>query len=234
MRAVLIAAVIAIGLAPQVPGLAQEPAPVPQGPKVKITFEPNGLVSLVANGATPQEIFAEWTRVGGSAFVNGDRMQRAPLTLQYTSRPESEVIGSILRQASGYMLAARREGSTAASIFESVWILPTSNPSSSGFVQQPMPQQQQMISTLGSPDDEIAPVQAGRGVGAAPGQQPAPGSQPPGPQPAPDNNYRAPGVSSVVVPVVPVIPVTNANPTNPNPPNPTTTTTGRAGNAAGS
>ena len=220
MRAVLIAAVIAIGLAPQISGLAQQPLPqAPQGPKVQLTFEPNGLVTLITNNASPQEIFAEWTRIGGSAFVNADRLQRAPLTLEYKSRPEAEVIGSILRQAAGFFLGPRREGSTAVSMYESVWITPTSNPSSSGFASQPMPQQQQMISTVGSPNDEIPPIQAGRGA-------PAPGPQPPGPQPPPDYRPAGSGVSSVVVPVVPVIPVT----TTTNPPH----TTGRAGGAAGS
>ncbi len=170
MRALLIAAVVALGFAPQAPGLAQAPAqaPAPQGPKVQITFEPNGLVTLVANGATLREILAEWSRQGGSTFVDSERLTGAPQTLQYEHQPESVVMSSILRQAAGFMLGPRREGTRGASSFEVVYILPTSNPSAGGYMSQPtMPQPQQQVTTQGNPDDELAPVQRTRRTGTA-------------------------------------------------------------------
>jgi hypothetical protein len=217
MRALLIAAVVALGFAPQVPGLAQAPAqaPAPQGPKVQITFEPNGLVTLVANGATLREILAEWSRQGGSTFVNSERLTGAPQTLQYEHQSETVVMSSILRQAAGFMLGPRREGTRGASSFEVVYILPTSNPSAGGYMSQPaMPQQQQQITTQGNPDDELAPV-SGRG---APGPQPVQA-------PPPSNDYR-PAVPSVAVPIVAQPPTTTTTP-------PATTTTGRGGGGAG-
>jgi len=220
MRALLIAAVVALGLAPQVQGQAQDSmqAPAPQGPKVQITFEPNGLVTLVANGATLREILTEWSRQGGSTFVNSERLSGGPQTLQYEHQSETVVMSSILRQAAGFVLGPRREGTRGASSFEVVYILPTSNPSASGYVAQPaMPQQQQQpqISTAGSPDNEIAPVQ-GRG---------APGPQPIQAQP-PSNDYR-PAVPSVAVPIVAQPPTSST--TTP----PATTTTGRGGGGGG-
>jgi hypothetical protein len=239
MRAALIAAVVAIGLAPHMPSQAQElvpsqaQEPVPQGPKVKITFEENGLVSLIANNATPQEIFAEWTRVGGSAFVNADRLPRTQVSLEYVSRPESEVLGSILRQAAGFFAGPRREGSTAKSMYESVFIQATSSPSGSGFASQPMQTQQPMITTAGAPDDEIAPVQAGRGA-TPPGPQPGPGPQPQPDVYRPAGSGVGPGASSVVVPVVPVVPVVSNPGNNPPPSTPPATPPGRGSGAAGS
>jgi hypothetical protein len=218
MRALLIAAVVALGFAPQAPGLAQAPAqaPAPQGPKVQITFEPNGLVTLVANGATLREILSEWSRQGGSTFVNSERLAGAPQTLQYEHQPETVVMSSILRQAAGFMLGPRREGTRGASSFEVVYILPTSNPSASGFMSQPtMPQQQQMP-TQGNPDDELAPVN-GRG---APGPQPVQA-------PPPTNEYR-PAVPSVAVPIIAQPPTTGTAPPATTPP-PATTGSGAAG-----
>jgi hypothetical protein len=217
MRALLIAAVVALGFAPQAPGQAQEPAqaPAPQGPKVKITFEADGFVTLIANGATLREILTEWSRQGGSTFVNSERLTGGPQTLRYEHQSETVVMSSILRQASGFVLGPRREGTLGASSFEVVYILPTSNPSGGGFVSQPtMPQPQQQISTQGAPDDEIAPVQ-GRG---APGPQPVQA-------PPPSNDYR-PAVPSVAVPIVAQPPTTTTTP-------PATSTTGRGGGAAG-
>ena len=220
MRALLIAAVVALGFAPQAPGLAQAPgqAPAPQGPKVQITFEPNGLVTLVANGATLREILAEWSRQGGSTFVGSERLTGAPQTLQYEHQAETVVMSSILRQAAGFMLGPRREGTRGASSLEVVYILPTSNPSAGGYISQPMmPQPQQQVSTPGAPDDELAPVQ-GRG---APGPQPVQA-------PPPSNDYR-PAVPSVAVPIVAQPPTTGTQP-------PTTAplpTTGRGGGGAG-
>ena len=207
MRLALIAAVVAVAFMPQ----AQSSAQAPAAPKVQITFEQGGLVSLVANDATVREILVEWSRQGGSTFVNGERLSGSPLTLEFSHQPEKDVIASILRQAAGYLIGPRRAGTVGASTVEVVYILPTSNPSSSGYTPpasttyQPQPQ----ISTPGSPADELPPVQPGRG---------APGLQP-GPMPPPNPYPSQPGASGVAVPVVPVVPVTT--------PPTTTTTTGR-------
>jgi hypothetical protein len=218
MRALLIAAVVALGFAPQVPGLAQAPAqaPAPQGPKVQITFEPNGLVTLVANGATLREILAEWSRQGGSTFVGSERLAGGPQTLQYEHQAETVVMSSLLRQAAGSILGPRREGTRGASSFEVIYILPTSNPSAGGYMSQPTMPQQQQVTTQGNPDDELAPVN-GRG---APGPQPVQ-------TPPPSNEYR-PAVPSVAVPIIAQPPTTTTTPPATTPP-PGTTGSGAAG-----
>src|SRR5687767_10599007 len=101
MRVALVAAVMAIALMPQASGAVQEPAGVQAGPKVTITFEEGGFVTLVSNGANVREILAEWSRQGGSTFVNSERLVGTPLTLQFTHQPEKDVMASLLRQASG-------------------------------------------------------------------------------------------------------------------------------------
>ncbi len=215
MRLALIAAVVALGFAPQAAGPAQTPA----GPKVKITFEEGGLVTLVANEASVREILAEWERQGGSKFVNAERLTNVkPVTMQFTHQRESDVMASLLRQAAGYLLGPRRAGTVGASSFEVVYILPTSNPSTSTYVPPATSSfQQPMVSSPGNPDDELPPV--GRGT-------PPPGPQPNQPQPTPSPSpYPGSGVSGVAVPVVPIVPV-NSNP--PPPPN-----TGR-GSSSGS
>jgi hypothetical protein len=211
MRLALIATLVAVASAAQVPSASQAPAP-----KVQVTFEEGGLVTLIANGATVREILAEWARKGGSTFVNSERLTGTPLTLQFTHQPEKDVMASLLRQAAGYVLGPRRAGTIGASSFEVVYILPTSNPSAGGYVPQQTTYQQPQFSSVGSPDDELAPV--GRG---APPPQGAPGPQPP-PQPAPDYRPSAPGASGVAVPVVPVVPITTTPPS-------TTGTTGTTG-----
>ena len=219
MRALLIAAVVALGFAPQAPGLAQAPvqAPAPQGPKVQITFEPNGFVTLVANGATLREILTEWSRQGGSTFVNSERLTGSPQTLQYVHQAETVVMSSILRQAAGFILGARREGTRGASSFEVVYILPTSNPSAGGYMSQPTMPQQQQVTTPGNPDDELAPVN-GRG---APGPQPV--------QASPlSNEYRS-AVPSVAVPIIAQPPTTTTAPPAPTAPPPATTGSGAGG-----
>jgi hypothetical protein len=222
MRLALAAALISAALMPQAPGAVQDPAaqaPAAQtGPRVKITFEEGGFVSLVSNGANVREILAEWSRQGGSTFVNSERLVGTPLTLQFTHQPEKDVMASLLRQASGYVLGPRRAGTIGASSFEVVYILPTSNPMAGGYNSTPtyQPQQQQpQYSTVGSPDDEIPP--AGRG---APPPQPAAGAPPPGPQPAPNYQPATPAGSGVAVPVVAIPPVSTTPPP----------TTGRGGN----
>lgn len=204
MRQALIAAVVAIALVPQTPG-AQ--APQAAGPKVQVTFESNGLVSLVANGATVREILAEWGRQGGSTFVNAERLGGAPLTLHFQSQPEKDVIASLLRQAAGYLLGPRRAGTIGVSAFEVVYILPTSNPSLGGYSPSPTPYQQQPpLTTVGNPDDEISPV--GRGGPPPNVNQPTT----PGPQPGPEYRPATPTGGGVAVPVVAIPPVTTSPP----------------------
>lgn len=199
MRNVLIAAVAAVTLVSQVSGQSQTPA----APKVQLTFEGAGVVSLTATDATVRDILAEWTRKGGTPFVGAERLPAAPVTLQFDHRPEAEVIASLLRNASGYVIGPRPAGSTGASGIEVVYILATSIATAGGYAAPPPAYTPTQASTQGSPASEIPP--------AGPGGQPQTPQQTDTPSPAP---ARPAGVSGVAVPVV-VLPVTTPPPTGP-------------------
>ena len=86
----------------------------------------NGQVSLRALNAPIRAILAEWARRGGATIVNGERVTGAPVTLELTGIPERQALDIVLRSVAGYMLAPRRAGSTGASMFDRILILPTS------------------------------------------------------------------------------------------------------------
>jgi hypothetical protein len=86
----------------------------------------NGRVSLSAQNAPLRTILAEWTRLGGTKIVNGDRMAGAPLTLELVDVTERQAVDVLLRGAAGYFAGPRAAGSTGASTFESIMIIPTS------------------------------------------------------------------------------------------------------------
>jgi hypothetical protein len=194
MRNVLIAAAV-VTLVSQLS--AQMPAPA--APRVNLTFEPGGMVTLSASGVSLREILAEWTRKGGTPFVGAERLPGTPVAVQFEHRPEAEVMASLLRGASGFVIGPRRGEAPGASSLEVVYVLATSNASNATFSAPapsyaPPPQ----ISTPGAPDTEIPPVGPGRAGQPAP-NQPQPDAQP---------QMRPSGVSGVAVPVVPVVPVT--------------------------
>ena len=86
----------------------------------------NGQVTLRAQNAPIRAILAEWARRGGATIVNGERVTGAPVTLELTGIPERQALDIVLRSVAGYMLAPRRAGTTGASMFDRILILPTS------------------------------------------------------------------------------------------------------------
>jgi hypothetical protein len=94
---------------------------------VKIEFK-DGFVTLSAQNAPIRTILNEWNRQGGTRILNGERITGAPVTLEFNNAPERQVLDTILRSVSGYVLAPRREGSTARSSFDSIMIVPTGTP----------------------------------------------------------------------------------------------------------
>src|SRR5688572_24816833 len=86
----------------------------------------NGRVSLRAQNAPVRAILAEWARLGGATIINGDRVPGAPVTLELTNVPESQALDIVLRSVAGYMLGPRRAGTSGASAYDRIMILPTS------------------------------------------------------------------------------------------------------------
>jgi len=92
---------------------------------VKLQFN-SGQVTLSAQNAPVRVILAEWARLGGATIVNGDRVAGPPVTLELTGVSERQALDIVLRSVAGYMLAPRREGTSGASAFDRILILPTS------------------------------------------------------------------------------------------------------------
>lgn len=88
----------------------------------------DGRVTLVASDVSVREVLAEWARVGRVTIINGERLGGSPLTLRLEDVPEAEALASILRTASGYVLAPRSATVTEGSRFDRVLILPSSVP----------------------------------------------------------------------------------------------------------
>ncbi len=119
----------------------------------------DGLVTVTAQNAAVRQILAEWARLGGTTFVNADRVPGGPVTLQLDNVSEREALDVLLRSVSGYMVAARENAGTGASSFDRILILPTSSaprPSPSFApppLAQPVPEFEPEIEFEFDPDD---------------------------------------------------------------------------------
>jgi hypothetical protein len=110
------------------------------GQVLSIEFH-DGRVKLTAENVPVSRILAEWTRVGGTQIVHGDRIPGAPLTLQLVDIPERQALDILLRNAAGYMVLARDPNSQGASSFEKIMVLATtSRAPAAAALPQPAPQ----------------------------------------------------------------------------------------------
>ncbi|HVZ20961.1 MAG TPA: hypothetical protein VG871_07860 [Vicinamibacterales bacterium] len=141
---------------------------------LKLAFH-NGHVDLSAQNVPVRTILAEWSRVGGTRIVNGERVGGLPLTLQLNDVPERTAIEILLRSVSGYMVGPRLTPAAGLSAFQSILIVPTSSPAPPpAAVRQAIAPPQPTIPQIDPNDPEENPA-----TDIAPGQQ-GPGRQPPG------------------------------------------------------
>jgi len=140
----------------------------------------NGRVTIVAQDVTVRQILDEWQRVGKTTIVGADKLAGAPVTLELNDVAEGRALETLLRSASGY-IAKPRGGTTGASAYASILIMPTSRPPAVSAAPPPAfsrPQPQvvmpNVIDEEGEPPPQIMP----------PGAVPAPPQQYPG-QPMP-------------------------------------------------
>ena len=97
---------------------------------VRVSFA-NGRVTIVANNATLVEILGEWTRVGGSTFVNAEKVPSTErLTLRLENETETRALDVLLRSAAGYLAGGRKPQMTGPSTIGNVVIMPTTNAAS--------------------------------------------------------------------------------------------------------
>ena len=147
----------------------------------------NGRATLIAQDVPARQILAEWTRLGGTRIINGEKVIGPPLTVHLIDRPEREVLDFVLRSASGYVAAPRAEAAPNLSMYDRVVILATSQPPAYTPSVATTPTFTPRPSLPIDPDEEVAqpsPVPVGPGQSGFPGM-PNPAGINTGPQATP-------------------------------------------------
>jgi hypothetical protein len=186
----------------------------------------DGRVTLVARDVTVREILAEWARVGQTRIVNAEKLVGGPVTLQLENVPEAQALDTLLRSASGYIMAPRSAASSGPSMYDRIMILATSRapamaPAAPAAFRNIVPQPQPVIVDTEPDANEVvdfstppnAPPNMPPGAGVAipgqgnqpsqpmtlprPGMLPAPAPQVPGASPNPANNPMGPIIPGV-------------------------------------
>jgi hypothetical protein len=189
---------------------------------VTLEFQDGGKVRLTAQNVSVSQILAEWARRGRTTIVNGERVPGPAVTLELQDVTEQEALDIVLRNVSGYLVAARDTAISGASTYDRIYILPTSSRPTTATAVSPQP----AVQVQNELDDD-EPLPAGpRGPNTGPGlrlprevNQPATTVRPPvtvddedrndpqnRPAPAPSNPFGvAPGTArpGVVTPGTP-------------------------------
>jgi hypothetical protein len=99
----------------------------------------DGRVRLVAENVPVSQILSEWSRVGGTKIVNGERIPGPPVSVQLTDVSERHALDVVLRGAAGYMVAAHETPRPGASAFDRILVLPTTSRAPSTAALPPPP-----------------------------------------------------------------------------------------------
>jgi len=134
---------------------------------VTLEFQGSGKVRLVAQDVSVSQILAEWSRRGRTTIVNGERVTGPPVTLELQNVSEQEALDIVLRNVSGYLVAARETSISGASAYDRIYILPTSSrPTTAAATSASLPQAVQVQDD----SDDDAPLPNGpRGPNTPPG-----------------------------------------------------------------
>jgi hypothetical protein len=151
---------------------------------VKVEFR-DGKVDIHAQNATVRAILQEWGKQGGTRIINGERIPGAPVTLELVGAYENQALEILLRGVSGYVVGPRQAGTSGASGFDRILILPTSNaprgpsPTGQAFSSPAVPQP--FRTPIGDdPDDDVPGVISTQPNNVRPGGLPNPRLPPPG------------------------------------------------------
>jgi hypothetical protein len=143
--------------------------------ELKLTLA-NGRATVVADDVPLRQILAEWARVGRTTIVNADKLVGPSVTIQLIDVPEGQALDTLLRSASGYVVAQRAAAVPGTSQYDRILIMPTSRPPAASasapppaFNQPARPMPQPMVD-----DDEPADAP----VVMPPGMNPGPPTQP--------------------------------------------------------
>jgi hypothetical protein len=134
---------------------------------VTLEFQGSGKVRLVAQNVSVSQILAEWSRRGRTTIVNGERVPGPPVTLELENVSEQEALDIVLRNVSGYLVAARETAISGASAYDRIYILPTSSRPTTA---APAPGvSQQAVQVQDDSDDDPTPPNAPRAPNTPPG-----------------------------------------------------------------
>jgi hypothetical protein len=135
---------------------------------VTLEFQGSGKVRLVAQNVSVSQILAEWSRRGRTTIVNGERVTGPPVTLELQNVTEQEALDIVLRNVSGYLVAARETSISGASSYDRIYILPTSSrPTTAAAVASAAPQP--VVQVQDDSDDAEPPTNGPRGPNTPPG-----------------------------------------------------------------
>jgi hypothetical protein len=123
---------------------------------VTLEFQEGGKVRLIAQNVTVSQILAEWSRRGRTTIVNGERVPGPAVTLELQNVSEQEALDIVLRNVSGYLVAARDTAISGASSYDRIYILPTSSRPTTAAAAAPQPQALQVQDDPG--DDDPPPT----------------------------------------------------------------------------
>lgn len=136
----------------------------PAAAQVKLDFQ-DGKVHLQAQGVSVSQILGEWAKRGRTTIINGDRIPGPTVTIELQDVTEQSALDVLLRNVSGYLVAARESSIAGASVFDRIYILPTSaRPTNAA----PLPPQQAIQQVQDDLDDD-EPLPAGARGGINPG-----------------------------------------------------------------
>jgi hypothetical protein len=127
--------------------------------QVALDFQ-NGNVRLRAQGVSVSQILAEWAKRGRTTIINGDRIPGPAVTIELQDIAEQSALDVILRGVGGYLVAPREASVDGASVFDRIYILPTSSRPTSA---APLPPQQAVQQVQNDFDDDD-PLPGPRGV----------------------------------------------------------------------
>jgi hypothetical protein len=92
------------------------------GAGVELSFD-GGRVTLVATRVTVDKILAEWARLGDTRFIDAERLNGSPTTLQLIDVPEAAALRVLLRSVPGYVVMPRAVEASGTSRYDRVVIL---------------------------------------------------------------------------------------------------------------
>jgi hypothetical protein len=184
-------------------------AQVPTNQKLQLTMQ-DGRVTIIATDVPVRQILDEWSRIGQTKIVNGEKLSGPPVTLQIVNKTEREALDILLRSAAGYMAAPRPDGTAGVSAYDRITILatsrapaPTATPATASAQPFQRQQQQPPPQPVVVDDDDDEPVNVNVPPQQMPQQAPVIAPFPGAPNGAPVAPGVFPGSPNNAAPVSP-------------------------------